>query len=126
MPMTTAAIRRLAIPTPVELIDRARSMASEIRALAEETERNRNVFPHIIDKIRDAELLRTCRPKEFGGFEYDCEVALKIALTISAACASTGGRSTAPSRTGALSATSRSRRSARSGVATKTPSLAPV
>jgi len=38
MPMTTAAIRRLAIPTPVELIDRARSMAPEIRALAEETD----------------------------------------------------------------------------------------
>ena len=88
--MTTAAIRRLAIPTPVELIDRARSMVPEIRALAEETERDRNVSPHIIDKIRDAELLRTCRPKEFGGFEYDGEVALKIALTISAACASTG------------------------------------
>src|SRR3984893_6940127 len=90
IPMTTAAIRRLAIPTPVELIDRARSMVPEIRALAEETERNRNVFQHIIDKIRDAELLRTSRPKEFGGFEYDGEVALKIALTISAACASTG------------------------------------
>src|SRR5712672_2673386 len=90
MPMTTAAIRRLAIPTPVELIDRARSMAPEIRALAEETERNRNLFPHIVDKIRDAELLRTCRPREFGGFEYDGEVALRIALTISAACASTG------------------------------------
>ena len=88
--MTTAAVRRLAIPTPEELIDRARSMVPEIRALAEETERNRNVFQHIIDKIRDAELLRTCRPKEFGGFEYDGEVALKIALTISAACASTG------------------------------------
>src|SRR5260370_9403961 len=88
--MTTAAIRRLAIPTPEDLIDRARSLVPEIRALAEETERNRNVSPHIIDKIRDAELLRTCRPKEFGGFEYDGEVALKIALTISAACASTG------------------------------------
>src|SRR4029077_14327180 len=58
--------------------------------LAEETERNRNVLPHIIDKIRDAELLRTCRPKEFGGFEYDGAPALKIAITISAACASTG------------------------------------
>ena len=88
--MTTAAIRRFAIPTPEELIGRARGMVPEIRSLAEETERNRNVFPHIIDKIRDAELLRTCRPKEFGGFEYDGEVALKIALTISAACPSTG------------------------------------
>ena len=88
--MTTAAIRRFAVTSPEELIDRARSMVPEIRALAEETERNRNVLPHIIDKIRDAELLRTCRPKEFGGFEYDGEVALRIALTISAACASTG------------------------------------
>jgi len=88
--MSTAAIRRFAVPSPEELIGRARGMVPEIRALAEETERNRNVLPHIIDKIRDAELLRTCRPKEFGGFEYDGEVALKIALTISAACASTG------------------------------------
>jgi 3-hydroxy-9,10-secoandrosta-1,3,5(10)-triene-9,17-dione monooxygenase len=88
--MSTAAIRRFAVPTPEELISRARGMVPEIRALAEETERNRNVLPHIIDKIRDAELLRTCRPKEFGGFEYDGEVALRIAMTISAACASTG------------------------------------
>jgi len=88
--MTTAAIRRFAVPSPEELIERARNMAPEIRALAEETERNRNVLPRIIDKIRDAELLRTCRPKEFGGFEYDGEVALRIAMTISAACASTG------------------------------------
>jgi alkylation response protein AidB-like acyl-CoA dehydrogenase len=88
--MTTAAIRRFAAPSPQELIDRARAMAPEIRALAEETERNRNVLPHIIEKIRDAELLRTCRPREFGGFEYDGETALRIAMTIAAACASTG------------------------------------
>jgi alkylation response protein AidB-like acyl-CoA dehydrogenase len=88
--MTTAAIRRLAVPSPDELVDRASAMVPEIRALAEETERNRTIFPHIIDKFREAELLRTCRPKEFGGFEYDGETALRIALTISAACASTG------------------------------------
>lgn len=89
--MSTATIRRLAtIPSPEELIGRARAMVPEIRALAEETERNRNLFPHIVDRIREAELLRTCRPREFGGFEYDGEVALRIALTISAACASTG------------------------------------
>src|SRR5712691_11831445 len=88
--MTTAAVRRLAVPSPDELIERARAMVPEIRALAEETERNRKISPHIIDKFREAELLRTSRPKEFGGFEYDGETALKIALTISAACASTG------------------------------------
>ena len=88
--MTSAAIRRFAVPSPDELVDRAGAMVPEIRALAEETERNRNVLPDIIDKIREAELLRTCRPKEFGGFEYDGETALRIAMTISAACASTG------------------------------------
>jgi resorcinol 4-hydroxylase (FADH2) len=88
--MTGAAIRRITPPAPEELIARARDMVPEIRALAEETERNRTISPHIIAKIREAELLRTCRPKKFGGFEYDPTVALEIALVISAACASTG------------------------------------
>jgi alkylation response protein AidB-like acyl-CoA dehydrogenase len=88
--MTPAAVRRLTIPSPDELVERARAMVPEIRALAEEAERNRKISPHIIAKFREAELLRTCRPKEFGGFEYDGETALRIALTIAAACASTG------------------------------------
>ncbi len=65
--MTAATIRRFSIPTPDELVARARSLVPEIRELAEETERNRNVLPQIIERVRDAELLRTCRPKEFGG-----------------------------------------------------------
>src|SRR5271155_3759456 len=89
-PMMSAAFRRAAPPSPAELIERARDLAPEIRALAAETERNRTISPAIIKKIRDAELLRTTRPKEFGGFEYDAVVALEIALVISAACASTG------------------------------------
>jgi resorcinol 4-hydroxylase (FADH2) len=89
--MTSAAIRRAGLPpSPQELIRRAHDLVPQIRALAEETERNRTISPAIIAKIRDAELLRTTRPKEFGGFEYDAVVALEIALTISAACASTG------------------------------------
>src|SRR4051812_11015006 len=84
--MNSAAVRRLAVPSPDELIARARALVPEIRALAEETERSRNLFPHIVEKIRAAELLRTSRPAMFGGFEYDGEVALKIALTISAGC----------------------------------------
>jgi len=88
--MSIAAIHHFGIPSPDELIGRARAMVPEIRELAQQTEQNRGLFPHIVEKIRAAELLRTCRPKEFGGFEYDGEVALKIALTISAACASTG------------------------------------
>jgi alkylation response protein AidB-like acyl-CoA dehydrogenase len=88
--MVTAAPRGVGAPSPDDLIARARDLVPEIRALAEETERNRTISPHIIAKIRDAELLRTCRPREFGGFEYDAAVALEIALIISAGCASTG------------------------------------
>ena len=89
--MTSSALpRTLPPPTPDELIRRARALAPEIAALAEETERNRAISPQIIAKIRDAELLRTTRPAQFGGFEYHAVVALEIALVISAACASTG------------------------------------
>ena len=86
----TAPPRTPAPPSPQELIRRARALVPEIRARAEETERNRTISAAIIAQIREAELLRTTRPKEFGGFELDPTVALKIALTISAACASTG------------------------------------
>jgi resorcinol 4-hydroxylase (FADH2) len=85
-----AAIGQMSNPSPQELIERARAMVPEIRARARQTEIERNVSQEIVDKIRDAELLRTCRPKEFGGFEYDGETALKIAMTIAAACPSTG------------------------------------
>src|SRR5215208_255172 len=68
--MNSAAVRRLAVPSPDELIARARALVPEIRSLAEETERNRNLFPHIVEKIRETELLRTCRPAMFGGFEH--------------------------------------------------------
>ncbi len=88
--MTIITSRRATPPSPQELVARARELVPEIRARAEETERNRTISPAIIAKIRDAELLRTTRPREFGGFEFDPTVALEIALTISAACASTG------------------------------------
>jgi alkylation response protein AidB-like acyl-CoA dehydrogenase len=88
--MSLATMRRRAVPTAEELMARARAMVPEIRALAPQTERNRSLSPHIVARIREAELLRTCRPAEFGGFEYDGEVALRIALVISAGCASTG------------------------------------
>ena len=54
--MMSAALFCNAPPTPEELIGRARDMVPEIRELAEETERNRTISPHIIARIRDAEL----------------------------------------------------------------------
>jgi resorcinol 4-hydroxylase (FADH2) len=88
--MMSAALRRAAPPSAAELVERARGLVPEIRALAAETERSRKISRAIIAKIREAELLRTTRPREFGGFEHNPVVALEIALVISAACASTG------------------------------------
>ena len=42
--MNTAAVRRLATPSPDELVERARAMMPEIRAVAEETERHRTLL----------------------------------------------------------------------------------
>jgi alkylation response protein AidB-like acyl-CoA dehydrogenase len=88
--MSLVTTRRRDVPTAEELVVRARDIVPKIRALAQETERNRNLSPQIVERIRKAELLRTCQPAEFGGFGYDGEVALKIGLQISAGCASTG------------------------------------
>ena len=52
--MTTAAVRRLSVPSPDELIERARAMVPEIRAMAEETERNRTLLPHHVSLNWDA------------------------------------------------------------------------
>src|SRR5690348_10272548 len=54
-PMTRAAVRLVAPSGPEELIARAKALVPEIRELAEETERNRTIAPHIIGKIRDVE-----------------------------------------------------------------------
>src|SRR5438270_12042252 len=71
LPMTTATIRRLAIPSADELVERARALGPEIRALAEDTERTRNLSPHIAAKLREAEVLRLCRPRMVAGLQYD-------------------------------------------------------
>ncbi len=93
-------------------------------ARGEDREEPQRLPAHHPQKIRDAELLRTCRPRMFGGFEYDGEVAVRIALTISAACASTGW--TVNGVPNGLLSHRRSRRSARSGRATPTPSPLPA
>ncbi len=126
--MSSAAFRRLAAPpSPEELIARARALVPLIRARAEETERNRRISPEIIAKVREAELLRTTRPREFGGFEFDPTVALEIALTISAACASTGWAvNGALSRTAFRLGITRSKPSANYGATAPTRSVAPA
>jgi resorcinol 4-hydroxylase (FADH2) len=66
-----------------------RGLLPEIRAAAEETERNRSVSPAIMKKIGDAGLFRICQPKRFGGFELGCEVPVRAVTAFATACPST-------------------------------------
>ena len=77
-------------PTTDELYARAEALLPAIRAAAESNERNRVVAPNLIAQIRAAELFRIMVPRRFGGYEQDCELALRIAIAFSGSCASTG------------------------------------
>ena len=52
--MSFATIRGRAVPTADELVGRARDIVPEIRPLAQETERNRNLSAQIVERIRKA------------------------------------------------------------------------
>ena len=73
-----------------ELYARAEALLPAIRGEAESNERNRVVAPNLIARIREAELFRMMVPRRFGGYEQDCELALRIAIAFSGSCASTG------------------------------------
>ena len=77
-------------PTADTLFARAEALLPAIRNEAEANERNRTVAPHLIAKMRAAELFRIMVPRRFGGFEQDGELALRIAIAFAGSCASTG------------------------------------
>jgi len=76
--------------TPDEFYARAEALLPVIRAEAEANERHRVVAPSLIAQIREAELFRIMVPRRFGGYEQDCELALRIAIAFAGSCASTG------------------------------------
>jgi alkylation response protein AidB-like acyl-CoA dehydrogenase len=86
-----AAMRRTVSTTPTadELFGRAVALLPAIRAEAEANERNRVVAPHLIERMRAAELFRIMVPRRFGGFEQEGELALRIAIAFAGSCAST-------------------------------------
>jgi alkylation response protein AidB-like acyl-CoA dehydrogenase len=72
------------------LIDRARALAPEVRASADETELNRTISNELAASIRDADLFAVLVPKEVGGQGADLVTALEVIEIISHADGSTG------------------------------------
>lgn len=72
-----------------DLVARARELIPEVRASADEAERNRMVPSQIMDAFKGAQLFRILQPERFGGFEYEFSMVIRVALEVGQGCAST-------------------------------------
>jgi 3-hydroxy-9,10-secoandrosta-1,3,5(10)-triene-9,17-dione monooxygenase len=70
------------IPSPDELVGRARALAPKLRERAVRAERERNVPQESVDEFIAAGLIHTLQPKRWGGYEHDHEVAFNIAVEL--------------------------------------------
>ena len=70
------------IPSPDELIARARALAPKLRERAVRAERDRNIPLELVQEYIDAGLMRTIMPRRWGGYEHDHEVAFDIAVEL--------------------------------------------
>lgn len=78
------------IPTFDELMARAATLSTVVRARARQTEHDRRVSPEITDMLREAGLYRALQPKRFGGYELSIEELRSLAFEIGRGCTSTG------------------------------------
>ncbi len=78
-----------AIPTPDELVARARALAPTLRGRAEAAERARTVPAESMAAIREAGLFRILQPRTFGGYEMSFRTAFDVSRELGAGCAST-------------------------------------
>jgi 3-hydroxy-9,10-secoandrosta-1,3,5(10)-triene-9,17-dione monooxygenase len=91
--MSVAELRPAAalgkIPTAEELVGRARALAPKLRERALKAERDREIPRESVEEFIDAGLIHTLRPKRWGGYEHDHEVAFDIAIELGkSTCAS--------------------------------------
>ena len=70
------------VPTAEELVGRARKLAPKLRERALKAERDRQIPLESVEEDIDAGLIHTLRPKRWGGYEHDHEVAFDIAIEL--------------------------------------------
>jgi len=77
------------IPTPDELLRRARSLVPLLAGNAAETEANRTLLPAIDRAVEEAGLFRIATPRYLGGFGLDFRIHLEAAMELARGCGST-------------------------------------
>jgi 3-hydroxy-9,10-secoandrosta-1,3,5(10)-triene-9,17-dione monooxygenase len=76
--------------TPAELIARAVAMRGKLRELQDECERLGRLPDATLKDYLDAGLYRVMQPRRFGGYEFDLDTFLHIAVELSRGCPSSG------------------------------------
>ena len=88
--LATLAPVRESVPTPDELVQRARDLVPMLRERAAATEKNRMVFPEVIKAFVDAGFFRICQPRRWGGWEMSPEVFWRVLMELGRGCGSSG------------------------------------
>jgi 3-hydroxy-9,10-secoandrosta-1,3,5(10)-triene-9,17-dione monooxygenase len=82
--------RQDVMPSPDELIDRARALRPLLAERAGKTEEDRRVSADVTRMMVEAGLYRIGQPHRFGGYEYGPSVIFKLGFEIGRGCGSTG------------------------------------
>src|SRR5262245_34850741 len=77
-------------PEVPDLMVRAHAIGELARERVQQTEADRRVSDDMVERMRQADLLRVMQPQAFGGFEYGFDVFFELTAAIAAGCGSTG------------------------------------
>lgn len=91
--MASVALSRpdqVAVPTPEELVDRARAMIPTLKARARKCVQERDVPAESIREFHEAGFFRILQPKRWGGYEMHPNVFFDVQKAIAEGCMSTG------------------------------------
>jgi resorcinol 4-hydroxylase (FADH2) len=85
-----AAKPSAAAPDASELLTRARAIAALARERVLATETDRRVSEDMVERMRQADLLRVMQPQAYGGYEYGFDIFSHLVAAIASGCGSTG------------------------------------
>jgi 3-hydroxy-9,10-secoandrosta-1,3,5(10)-triene-9,17-dione monooxygenase len=78
------------VPLPQILLERARTLAPELKARCDRASAAASIPAETIREMQEAGLFRVLQPKRFGGFEMDPQTFFEIQIALSEGCMSTG------------------------------------
>lgn len=81
---------RSSVPTPADMLARARKLRPRLRAAQSECEEIGQVVPEIAKTLIENGFFRMVQPRRFGGYEFDVPSFLEVVMELARGCAETG------------------------------------